>query len=165
MADEVRETLEASLADPDAAEAVLVGRLTHPLRQVGFGAPEAGGGEARHEPARPGGQQTAEVTDLDGRRRERAERKVAQAARALEQAESTTRRARQEHEASTEARQLADAEVERIRADLQRAEHSASAAADDERAKRERAERAGGTLTEARQALDRANTDLDSLGD
>lgn len=181
VADEVRETLEASLADPDASAAVLAGRLTQPLQQVGFGVVEPSGagprgrsvgqsagqsGRSTDEPAgQAQGQPAAEVADLERRRRERAERKVEQTERALEQAESSRQRAAQEQRTATEAREAADSEVERLRTELERAQQAASTAAEEEQDKDGRARRAEQKVRDAEQALDRARTELDELGD
>lgn len=168
VADEVRGTLEASLADPDAATAVLAGRLTQPLQQVGFGvfAPDD-----RQPRAESTSRSEAAVTDLDshrreraGRAREQAEQALQQAEQALEQAQSSFRLAQHEQHAATEARRAADAEVERLRAELTGAEQEADAAAEQEQSSQDRAGDAEREVRDARSERERAAADLDALG-
>jgi hypothetical protein len=97
--DEVAETLQAAMADPDAAAAVRSGRLLRALESVGFDPVDLDGAVAVPEGAatapRPGRRQGPRaVTDPDAelkRARADADAAVADAARAVERAEDGIR--------------------------------------------------------------------------
>jgi len=124
--DEVRETLEASLADPDVGETVLGGRLAKSVQYAGFGGVGGGAGSSGvvRRPTAPTpvrtttAAQPAPVPDLTAMRRARAQQ-------ALDDAERAVRRAERERDAeagrwrAAEARRdELDAKVTRMRAEL-----------------------------------------------
>jgi hypothetical protein len=162
VAGEVQQTLDASLADPEVAEAVLSGRLTHAAEYAGFGQPVGGdwAGQARRPPrrqtrgTRPGSD--ANVADLGARRRDSAQR-------ALAEAEDSLASARSDHEAALEAgaqagndRRTAEESVRRLRAELETAQGQAHTAGLAERRAHDRAQRAERDLHNAQRARDRA---------
>ncbi|MPZ61380.1 MAG: hypothetical protein GEU93_08795 [Propionibacteriales bacterium] len=152
VATAVRQTLEASLADPEVADAVLSGRLTRPAEYAGFGEPT---GVAWHPRQRRSAARTprsagagdrgsgAEVADLAARRRETAERKLADAAAALESARSAHETATREREEAAGRLQRAEEEVGRLRAALRAAEEEAGAAQEADRQARRRLDHSG----------------------
>ncbi|MHA6669627.1 zinc ribbon domain-containing protein [Homoserinimonas sp. A447] len=83
-ADEVGQTLQAALADPNAAEAVTAGVLTGPLVASGWGSVDVDSSVA--VPSRAG--RTAKVTDISERQRAKAKRRLTDAEEALEKRES-----------------------------------------------------------------------------
>ena len=83
-ADEVGQTLQAALADPDAAEAVTAGVLTRPLLASGWGSVDVDSAIA--VPSRAG--RTAKVTDISERQLVKAKRRLKDAEQALEKREA-----------------------------------------------------------------------------
>jgi hypothetical protein len=166
VAGEVQQTLDASLADADAADAVLGGRLTHALEYAGFG-PGAGGVSA--DPRRAPSRRKAEtgrgagVTDLAARRRQSAQQALDEAQQALDRAEDARRAAREDAERATEEHDAAVEEVERLGAELERAEQAVRAAGRAERSAGQRAERAEQAVHKAEQARDQAARRLADL--
>lgn len=87
-ADEVGQTLQAALADPDAAEAVTAGLLTRPLTASGWGSVDVGGALA--VPVREAGR--AKVTDISERQLARAKKRLKDAEHTLERREADARK-------------------------------------------------------------------------
>jgi hypothetical protein len=153
---EAEETLEAALADPDAADALRSGRLTVALRYAGFGSVDltdavaAAGAVPMAPPARVA-KATRKESDAERGRRERrdaAEQELQEARAAVAAAERAVedRRRAAAQAAATSAQRAAEmADVERRLAEL-RAQHDeavgAARAADAELAAAEHAARA-----------------------
>ncbi len=190
VAGQVEETLRAAMADPEAGEAVLSGRLTSPLSYSGLGGvtgvrpqlrvvrePAAAPPRRRREPAGDGDRRSRE----EERRREREEaarraaeerhrrelaeaREEAAAAAAL--AEETAARAAEERDRAGELDERHEqlrARVEELTAELARAEEEAGeVAAELRRAERHRttAER---QARDAAAARDRAQARVEEL--
>jgi DNA repair exonuclease SbcCD ATPase subunit len=180
---QVEETLRAAMADPDAGEALLTGRLTSPMSYSGMGttgsrpnlrlvvpptpeAKPAAPSPAKKTPARTEPRETA----ADRREREREERRRAaeekhrrEVARAREVAEEAAATAAEARAAADEQRRQAD-ELAVEHADLQaRVEDLADQLAEAERAAGEAAaalkraqRRRGATEREAEEAADAA---------
>jgi hypothetical protein len=171
VAGEVQRTLDASLADPGVAEAVLSGRLAHATEYAGFGGPMTGQGAptsrptTRKRPPERGATAKAQVTDLAARRRESAQR-------ALTDAEERLRTARSEHESAAKAeedasasREQAEQRLERLRAELDTAHQDARAVGQAERRASERVKRAERDLRRAEQAQQEAAARLADLAE
>ncbi|MQA86415.1 MAG: hypothetical protein GEV03_17720 [Streptosporangiales bacterium] len=172
---EVAGTLEAALADPDAAEAVRSGRLATALSYSGLGAVDISGAVAAPAPRssgereRPSGKQPArggrrEATP-DRRRAEieQGRRDLADAedeARRFEQSEDEARRREEEARSRQEA---ADERVMRPRDELDRARQAAASAAGELHRASRRRERAERDTATARRRVERARARLDRL--
>ena len=151
---EVEQTLEAALADPASAEAVLTGQLTRALQYAGFGGVDLDGAVApvpRPAPASRAPKQGKQVVKLEQAALEAqgelddAVRRAEVVARQLEQTEQELAEAR----AATES---AHAAVEQARAALEQAQEAeASAVSRRTEAKKahEEAERRAHRTTEA----------------
>jgi hypothetical protein len=192
VATEVQQTLDASLADEGVADAVLGGRLTQSVEYAGFGEPSGvtWAGKSRRPAQRPAkagqgatrgtatrtakgtrgtdesgepGEAAAKVADLAARRREAAERAVAEAAERLESVQGEHEQAAQEYDEAVDAHRDAEHEVERLRADLVEAEQRARDAARTERAARDRVKRADRAMRDAERVRDEADDRLSSL--
>jgi hypothetical protein len=127
VADQVEETLRAAMADPEAGEALLTGRLTSPMSYSGLGTtvsrpdlrlvrPPAGDRTPPKRPGRPASTEQRPSADERKRARERereAARRAAEAQRRRELEEA--RRAAEEAAAQAEeAQAAADDERQRI---------------------------------------------------
>jgi hypothetical protein len=168
VAGEVQRTLDASLADPDVAEAVLSGRLAHATEYAGFGEPMTGQAAptSRRAPSRRQADRgAAKVTDLAARRRESAEHALADAEERLQSARSEHGSATEAEEDATASREQADQRVERLRAELETAHQDARAAGKTERTARERVQRAQRALSQAEHAREQAAARLAELAD
>jgi hypothetical protein len=171
VAGEVQQTLDASLADPDVAEAVLSGRLSHAAEYAGFGAPTGAdrarpaARRSRKKAAAGSGQGAAKVTDLAARRRESAERALAEAEQRLQTAESEHESSVDEHRRAGDERQDAEEQVERLRAELDEAQHRARDAGHAERTTRDRVKRTEKALQQAQQAREDAAARVAELDD
>jgi len=171
VAAEVQRTLEASLADSGVAETVLSGRLARATEYAGFGgpmpdqAPPTSRRTTRKPPARGGGTGKAPVTDLAARRRESAERALADAEERLRTARSEHESAAEAEEDATDSRGQAEQRVERLRAELDNAHQEARAAGQAERTARERVKRSERALRQAQQAQEEASAKLADLSD
>ncbi|HEX2175207.1 MAG TPA: hypothetical protein VHG70_04795 [Nocardioidaceae bacterium] len=170
VAGEVQQTLDASLADPDVAEAVLAGRLTHALEYAGFGEPvgapspassRRAGKAAQKRPAKGKG---AKVADLAARRRESAERALSEAEASLEAARSEHGAAQHDSEQATNELEAARETAARLRAELDTAEEQTRDAGKAERTARERAKRTQRALDKAEEAREEAAARLAELG-
>jgi hypothetical protein len=183
VADDMRRTLEASLSDSEVADDVAAGRLTRAVEYAGFGESLGLGGptgivgkptsrrpkdrpakstrspaprrKPEPEPARP--------ADLTARRRQRAEREVAEATQRLE----TARTARDE--AAEATRQTAsevrhtESEVQRLRDDVRAAEKAAKAARQADRAAQQQLTKAERELAGLERVHERAAAKLAEL--
>lgn len=148
--DAVAATLDAGLADPEAADAIRTGRLLRPLETIGFepvelaaavAAPEAGtrAAEKRLTPSRP---KLRAVDDTDAelaRARTRADAAIARAEHDAEQTatelEELDDRLRAARKALVAAEREAES-LERRRDTASESHHKARAAVDTARAKR-----------------------------
>lgn len=83
-ADEVGQTLQAALSDPNAADAVTAGLLTRPLAASGWGSVDVDDAVAM----RAGKSRTAKVTDISERQVAKAKSRLRDAEQALEKRES-----------------------------------------------------------------------------
>jgi hypothetical protein len=143
---EAQETLAAALAQPEVADEVRTGRLVKPASYAGFGSLAVGprAVPARAVPARPPGEgsaKTAEVVDLQAvqrarERREAAERRLeearaaeAAAAAELRKREEAAEAARQEHERLSAELDDLRARLQRLQQDLTTADHESRATA------------------------------------
>lgn len=178
VATEVRRTLDASLADPEVAEVVLSGRLTHAVEYAGFGQPS---GTAWPGPRRgttteaadrpPKGSRRPEkgsgrkVADLAARRRDSARRALSEAEEALRAARSDHDAATSEEEEASGALETAKKTVEQVRADLEAAKEQSRSAGRAERAARERTKRTEHAVRKAEQAREEAAARLADLED
>jgi hypothetical protein len=122
----LEETLNAALADPDAAELVLAGRLASGLQSTGFG-PVVGGGRPDLASV-PSGPASPPATTRRGSKDERRAARTAAAESELEQANAAAERAARSkaeaEEAVTEAAtacEKAEQKVARLQAKLERA--------------------------------------------
>ena len=91
-ADEVGQTLQAALADPDAADAVTAGVLTGPLVASGWGSVDVDSSVA--VPNRSA--RTAKVTDISERQRAKAQRRLKEAEELLEKRETAAEKLEEE---------------------------------------------------------------------
>ena len=129
VAQKLRETLDAALVDPAAAQAVRSGRLTSALRHVGFGVVDESGEPsnvvalAPRRSVRRGAAKTAkrdEAAEREAaRRREEAERAAAEAEAALDAAEARVDDLRTALDGIAERIETAQGEVERLTAELE----------------------------------------------
>jgi hypothetical protein len=165
----LQETLQAALADPDAAEQLLAGRLTEGLRYAGFG-PVPGAG-TRSAPAPKGqrdkaaGSAAKPLEDRHAQEIERAERDLERAAAAAEDAGEARAEAQAElDEADTEVSRL-DTEVTRLQAELDRTVAEQSRAERDRRKARDKLGRASKTAEEAERLLEEAERRRQGLHD
>ena len=142
----LEETLHAALADPDAAQELLDGRLTGALSRAGYGEPGSGSStssSARKAPARPA---------------EPAAGRSASEAKAAQDERRAARRARIERdlgEAWSEARRTAE-ERDALDAEARSAEKRRAEAAREVRRLREELQRAEQTLVDAEQSASAA---------
>jgi hypothetical protein len=166
----LEDTLHAALADPDAAQQLLDGRLTTGLSRAGFGDPTAasaaGGGSP--SPAKKARKRTASQAGADEDERRAAWRSRIE--RDLGEAWGEARRTAEARDAAEDAARAAEKhraeaarDVRRLRDDLQRAERSlAEAESDGEAATRER-DRAEKEADRARQRVTDLQARLDEV--
>lgn len=88
VADEVGQTLQAALADPDAAEAVTAGLLTRALTSSGWGPVDVDGSVA----VASSSARTAKVTDISARQIAKAQRRLDAAEESLQKRETEARK-------------------------------------------------------------------------
>jgi hypothetical protein len=161
-------TLNAALADDEAAQLLLEGRLTEPLQHVGFGPTGPGsstgpGGRPRKPEPAPAGTPKQSAADRRAEQRERLEHDLAEAWAAARAAADTRTAA---EEAATAAEREASGlrrRVEQARADLEAAEQAlqrATAASDDASTTRDSARSEAERATRRVSALQR---ELDAL--
>jgi hypothetical protein len=103
--------------------------------------------------------------DLGARRRQRAERDVAEAAQRLETAQTARDEAAAETERTTAEVERTETEVERLRAELSTAEREAKSARHADRSAQQRLTRAERELAGLERIHDRAKDKLADLGD
>lgn len=139
VVDAVAGTIEAGMADADAADAIRTGRLVRALESIGFdavdlaesvAAPEAGSPAARPKPVRP---KPRAVTDPD-----------VELARARREADEVLRDAERDVEAAEEDLEATDDRIQQLRrelAELDRRHREAKQRVDTARAARTHAER------------------------
>ncbi|WP_407991831.1 hypothetical protein [Kitasatospora sp. CMC57] len=155
---ELTGTLLAALADPEAARALLTGRLTTALHPgvalpdivISLAPPVAAGPKTRTR-------RTAEPTPVEGTagRHRETERLRRKADRLREEAGQAQEAARRCEESATEAQEQAEG-AERDRAEAVRHEHHAKAAVETARAALAEAEAELATAEQARRAADAA---------
>lgn len=171
---DVASTLEAAVADPEAAEACRTGRLTEPLAYAGFGPVDLGGTpalpsteRATPEKRRPPSDERravrkwpTEATDEDRRRRREAERRLA---KAREDVERTEHELNERDAAVAEASARHDDVKDRIawlRRELDELERSLPRLERELRAERSRRDRAAAAHDRAKERLRGAERDL-----
>jgi hypothetical protein len=149
--DELRSTLEAAVADPDAAAAVRRGCLDRPLRYAGLGLEALSGDVRRPAPSsRSRSSRRREATAApDENRRRVAEARVAEFARHVE-------------ERGQRRDEVAD-ELRRVRTELAGAEARLAGLRQREGEVAKRLERARAEHRDAERALRRAESDLGKL--
>jgi hypothetical protein len=103
--------------------------------------------------------------DLGARRRQRAERDVAEAAQRLEAAQTAREEAAAEGERTTAEVERTEAEVERLRAEVSAAEREAKSARQADRSAQQRLTHAERELAGLERVHDRAKDKLADLGD
>lgn len=168
VAQAVRTTLEATLADESSADALAAGRLTAALEvSSGFGVGDEEG-RPREPPAAPA-PPSATVTDLDTQRQRRARQQAAQAVEAAERnaerSRSSAERAAEQLRPAQQRTQEASATVDELRqqlehavAALQQREEQERVAIEDGQQAHRQADEADDELADARARL----TDLES---
>lgn len=150
---EVEATLQAVLADPDAAAEWATGQLARPLSPpVGFTEAALAAAARRPAPATPATAPEAPAARKDGRKAQEKE-----LARARQDAETAEQRAREQEEALREA----ESEHERAEALLEQAEERAATLAEDVRRAEDRLRAARRELDEARAEEGTARTARD----
>jgi hypothetical protein len=163
---QVQETLGAAIADPEAGEALLSGRLTKGLSYVGLGEVEPGKAAT---PAKPPPKRKADKADKADAQRAKAERQQrVDAARAeYEQRGADARAAAAELSGAIEAAERAAAAVDtaRVRADdlrrsLAEAEEAVREAENEAEGADVGVEAARGVADAAQEALQRAEDEL-----
>ncbi|GAA1925890.1 hypothetical protein [Nocardioides marmoribigeumensis] len=157
VADQVAATLQAALADPEAAEQVLAGCLAQPLTSTGVAS--FGGVGDRPAPAKG---TRATVTDIrskqpepvDPKKRKKAEKRVKQAEKALKQATKRHEAAQEDHR-SAQAEQLhLESRLEELRRQLAEVETEAEQTAT-------RVDELEGEVEETEELVDAAREKLD----
>jgi hypothetical protein len=154
--DELGATLEAALADEEAARAVREGRLTEALAYSGLGLTEGPGDDRRRPgpPPRPRPASTprrAHPAGDDGRHRDLERLKEAASA-----ARSEARRRAEEAEAAAQDLEAAEAALARAEAELGRRRDERRAAREQRRAAEQRRAEAEGLARRAEEAAARA---------
>ena len=162
--DEVASTLEAALADPEAAEAVRSGRLVRALSYAGFGGVDLDGAvaaAAARSPAAP--KRKVGVKDDRTERVAAAEAAALEAAGRLDDAVRACEAAERERVAADVHAAAADDEVERLRTALEAAEAAARQARSERKRATESAERAVHLISTRQSAEETARAALDRL--
>ena len=178
---QVEETLRAAMADPDAGEALLGGRLTAPMSYSGLGiverpnlrvVPPPREKRPAKEPTTDKARSSAEARREEARRaaEERLRREVDEARRALEEAEATAEEAadaaEEERRAAAELTARHDDLVDRVEEltlELARARDEATRLGSERSRAERRREAADRRRVEADRARDRAQAALDRL--
>jgi len=172
----LEDTLRAALADADAAQELIAGRLTDALVPGGFGPPSP-----RAQPDRPnrGGRTTGSGAGGAGGTADRTEsveqrraRRIEEAERALAEAEASAAEsasARDDaratlHSAEVQASQATE-RVKQLDDELERATAERSRAEAEQRKARSTLDRAERTLREAQRQVDLASARRERLGD
>lgn len=154
---EVAGTLDAGLADPEAAEAVRSGRLVRPLSYAGFGGVDLDGAVAvsRPQPAREPTRKPDAVAA--------AEAAALEAAGQLDDAVRECERRAAEREAAEQQQTEAEQAVEQARRALSEAERLAEQARDSRQTADDAAAEATEAVRQAQGAAEQARTELDRL--
>lgn len=152
---EVEGTLEAALADPDAAAGVRAGRLVTALSYSGLGPMGAASTQSVGQPQsgrkkQPPGGRSKERGDA-----ERAEQAVADVQRTVRRAEQAGTQARNDEGDARSRKEAAEERVERLEHDLAQARDTVATAERDLEDAIRRTEDADRELTAAQQRLDR----------
>lgn len=182
---ELEDTFTAALGDPDAARTLAAGRLTTALQPGagdGWGWPTGGadqlsgqrGGDRavrrereqtdRRAGRRGRGTQTKRRDDRQHEQRDRLQRDLDAARRAVSEAEASLHDAAESLRRAERAENEADTAVADRRAELEAAERAAAGAADDRSAARRGHDAAEARAREAQQRADDLDEQLDRLG-
>jgi len=161
---EVGQTLQTALGDPEIGELVRAGRLTQAVTYGGFGPTDLSSAFGASIPAKPGRpeQEPAKTPPpkLDAKQRRRAEQAVAEARELANQARQAAESAEEEAEAATQrADDLAD-QVESLRGQLRQAEAGEREAREAARAARKHYQELRQAATSAEQAAAAADQAL-----
>ena len=173
---EVESSLRAALADPDVAREVLSGQLTHATEFTGFGAPspvrDRGGkttkkasGPTRHQ-GKPGKAASATETAADRRlaeKRARAQGRLREAEKALEEAEDEHVLAEKDGPATAKALTAAQERRDALQSQLEEAQAAQDEAAEKDEQARWRTRRAAAALKAAQAAVTRAREAADRV--
>ncbi|HEU0287779.1 MAG TPA: hypothetical protein VFR22_12105 [Nocardioidaceae bacterium] len=187
VAEEVRRTLEATFSDAEIADEVSAGQLVRAVEYAGFGDLAGFGGptgvvrdrkaDQRSKPPRKSASERADrpakraepppsrPADLGVRRRQKAERELADAQQRLEAAQAARDEAQQEIETTTAEVERTEGEVERLRAELSTAEREAKSARHADRSAQQRLTRTERELAGIERLHDRAKDRLADLDD
>jgi len=195
VAEEVRRTLEASFSDAEIADEVSAGQLVRAVEYAGFGdlagfggptgvvgdrktdqrkpAPRKSAPEQADRPAKRAAKKAGKraeppasrPADLGARRRQKAERELADAQQRLEAAQAARDEAQQEIETTTAEVERTEGEVERLRAELSTAEREAKSARHADRSAQQRLTRTERELAGIERLHDRAKDRLADLDD
>jgi hypothetical protein len=139
-AQEVGQTLQTALGDPEIGELVLAGRLTQAVTYGGFGPTDLASALGASMPAKTATPKEAPATEfpqkLDAKSRRQAGKEAAEAREQADQARQAADSAEEEAEAATQrADDLAD-QVEKLRSALRQAEAGEREARESARAAR-----------------------------
>jgi seryl-tRNA synthetase len=148
-ADEVGQTLQAALADPDAADAVMAGLLAKPLAASGWGSVDVDAAVAVAAP-----KPKARVTSITSKQIAKAKRRLKDAEEALEKHEAEAERLGDKLDELVPRRKGLTSEIEELEERVTGL-HKQLAAVDKERASLER------QREEALAVVDRAEANLD----
>ncbi|WP_406438653.1 hypothetical protein OHB14_53380 [Streptomyces sp. NBC_01613] len=168
---EVRETLQAVLADPDAARQWASGRLAKPLSPtIGFPATTAKPPRRRTGPptaaTEPPPSRRSETTAAEKRHRQRldeARHKAEEADRDLRAREAEAEEATRQARGAEERRAALQKRVEALTQELSRTEKELEQARADERTASEQAQETGRQVRHARRRAKTAATSLERL--
>jgi hypothetical protein len=161
---EVGQTLQTALGDPEIGELVRAGRLTQAVTYGGFGPTDLASALGASIPAKPGRPEheptKAPPPKLDAKQRRSAERAAAEARELASQARQAAESAEEEAEAATQrADDLAD-QVESLRGQLRQAEAGEREAREAARAARKHYQELRQAATSAEQAAAAADQAL-----
>jgi DNA repair exonuclease SbcCD ATPase subunit len=166
---DVEQTLQAALADPDAAELVRAGRLTTALSYTGFGeagaaSPPSSSGRSRAPAKGKGKKQRAGAggqTDAETERRAQLRGALQDAETALASATAASERADEELEDARSGRERCAGAVEDLEQQLAEARTRMAEADAEIKAARQVQRRAASALKAARTATDKARAAVD----
>jgi hypothetical protein len=190
---QVAATLQAALADPAAAQAVLTGLLVKPLESTGLGtvdlddhvataptgrtsvpsAPRSKsgktgttgkGGIGKAEEERRQAQLREQAEERRRLKREAAQERVADAEQAVEEAEHARDHAREQHEEARAHVLHLEARIDELRRQLSDLESQAETACEEVEALEQQLTEADGEVDDVRDELQRARAALSDLG-
>jgi hypothetical protein len=125
-AQEVGQTLQTALGDPEIGELVRAGRLTQAVTYGGFGPTDLASALGASMPAKAAAPKEASATEprpkLDAKQRRQAEKAAAEAREHASQAREAADKAEQEAEAATQRADDLAYQVESLRSQLRQAE-------------------------------------------